>query len=508
MYGRRLFSVVLALHGFAVLVSSALGEPEGGGGSIGIGQSGSCISETDRAFATQLIASYEQDRGTLSSPIAGAQPPKLTFFPMAGRIWGDLFDFNYVDLDPTSGFNDWDCTQFTYNGHNGNDMDIRSFGEQVIGVPIFAALDGVVVATHDGEDDMNTVWAGQPANFVIVDHGFGREGWYWHLKKNSVAVTIGQTVSAGAQIGLCASSGVSTGPHLHFEIRDDGLVHEPFSGPCRAGESGWVDQPPLDRSLYLHDFGVTHQSISAAGPWPFEWPRTGQMAFSDPVIRVWWYGTALPAGSTYRVQFRRPDGTLVTPSLNQGFGNPFWRWYNWWWTYSVPDMHLITGTWHVRLSINGDLMIEAPVEVVAARSPDFNRAPEPVTADLVPSSPKQGDVVSCQVNTSLTLDDLDYDIVRYEYVWTVDGNEVRHVTSAAHSDVLSRDFVTAGARIECTVTPGDGQENGSGDTAIAIVRTGLIPVVSKGSLVVTALLVLAVGMTVIRRYRDRFSCKA
>jgi murein DD-endopeptidase MepM/ murein hydrolase activator NlpD len=280
-----------------------------------------------------------------------------------------LFDFNYVDVDPTTGFHDWDCSEFVYDGHNGNDMDIRSFGEQIIGVPVFAAQDGIVIDTHDGEFDMNTSWQGQPANYVIIDHGNGRETWYFHLKMNSVIVSPSQPVFAGQQIGMCASSGVSTGPHLHFEIHDDCpntcAVFEPFAGDCRSGESGWVEQPPLDRSAYLHDFGVTHESINAAGPWPFTWPRTGQLALSDPNVKVWWYGTALPANSVWRVTFVRPDGTIALQANPQGFGNPFWRWYNWWWTYTVPDMHSITGTWKVRLFINTIQVIEAPIEVVA-----------------------------------------------------------------------------------------------------------------------------------------------
>jgi len=339
MYNRsiNIFNSVFVI--LLIFGTNVHGQIQGGGGPIGTAQTGSCISEKDIQLVNQLIINYQQNFDPLTQQKTFEKPTKLTFFPLAGQLWRDLFVFNYVDMDPTSGFNDWDCTAFTYNGHNGNDTDIRSFGEQIIGVPVFAAQDGVVAATHDGEDDMNTVWAGQPANFVIVDHGFGREGWYWHLKKNSVAVTVGQNVSAGTQLGLCASSGVSTGPHLHFEVRDGGVVHEPFTGDCNPGDSGWVDQPPLDRSMYLHDFGITHESISAAGTWPNEWPRTGQIALTDSVVRVWWYGTALPVNSQWRIIFRRPDGVVAFNSGNQSFGNPFWRWFNWWWTYNVSAMH-------------------------------------------------------------------------------------------------------------------------------------------------------------------------
>ncbi len=478
--------------------TNAQGQILGGGGPIGSSQSESCISEQDKQLVNQLIQNYQQNNEINKQQGISEEPPELTFFPLAGRLWRDLFVFNYVDMDPTSGFNDWDCTSFTYNGHGGSDTDIRSFGEQIIGVPVFAAQDGVVMATHDGEDDMNTVWAGQPANFVIVDHGAGREGWYWHLKKNSVEVTIGQQVSAGTQLGLCASSGVSTGPHLHFEIRDDGVVHEPFTGACNPGDSGWVNQPPLDRSMYLHDFGITQLNINASGAWPNEWPRTGQIALSDSSVRVWWYGTALPTSSQWRIVFLRPNGSVAFNSGNQNFNNPFfWRWFNWWWTYNVPDMHTITGTWHVQLSINGTLLIEAPFEVVATRDPDFNRPPEPITVEFEPSDPRVGDVLSCLVNTSLTLDDPDFDIVRYHYVWKADNNIVRQVTSAAHSDTLPRNVLTEFSQIECTVVPNDGIEDGSGDTVSVTVNRMFVPTVSEWGMLVMTLCLLTVGTLLI-----------
>jgi hypothetical protein len=412
--------------------------------------------------------------------------------------------FNFVDLDPTAGHQAWNCSDFTYDGHNGNDTDLRSFGEQFIGVPVYAAQDGTVIATHDGEDDMNTVWAGQPANYVIVDHGSGREGWYFHLKKNSVAVAPFQVVYAGQQVGLAASSGVSTGPHLHFELRDNGVPYEPFAGPCRAGDSGWVEQPVTALTAYLHDFGVTHEDINAAGPWPSVWPRTGQIAQTDGVLRVWWYGTALPAASHWKVQFKRPNGTIIDrPNQNftDGFmPNPFWRWYNWWWTYTLPgDMQSIAGTWYVRLLVNDLLAIEAPIEVVPVRDAGFNRPPQPIWVQLDPPEPSPGEAVACLVYTSLTLDDLDYDIVRYQYVWTVDDIELRNVTTASHSDILASNLVVDGTHVRCRVTPSDGTEMGTPASATALVGGPDIPAASTWGLVALGLGLAAAGTCVVHR---------
>lgn len=479
------------------------GAPEGGGGAIGTHPTGDCISAADRARVQSRIAEYRARVGAPDVPAGPPTPPKLTFFPLAGRLHADLFMFNFVDLNPTAGFQVWDCSDFTYDGHNGNDTDLRSFGEQFVGVPVYAANNGMVIDSHDGEDDMNTTWAGQPANYVIIDHGAGREGWYFHLKKNSVAVSPFQIVYAGEQIGLAASSGVSTGPHLHFELRDNGVPYEPFAGPCRAGDSGWEQQPNTTLTAYIHDFGITPEDIGAAGPWPFEWPRTGQIAQTDGALRVWWYGTALPAASHWKVQFRRPNGTIIDrPNQNftSGFNpNPFWRWYNWWWTYALPaDMQTTAGTWKVLLLINDVVAIEAPFEVVAVRDPGFNRPPAPVTVQLDPPDPNPGDVVACRVNTSLTLDDLDFDIVRYQYIWTVEDIEVRNVTSAAHSDFLASNLVVDQTRVRCSVTPSDGEDAGATAAAEAFVGDPAIPAASCWGLAALTPALLSAGTMVAR----------
>lgn len=62
-------------------------------------------------------------------------------------------------------------------------------------------------------------------NHVVVDHGGGLTSVYAHLY--SIAVTIGQAVDTGVTLGLEGSTGLSTGPHVHFEIRQDGKTMNP-----------------------------------------------------------------------------------------------------------------------------------------------------------------------------------------------------------------------------------------------------------------------------------------
>ena len=84
------------------------------------------------------------------------------------------------------------------------------------GTPIAAAAAGRVT------------FAGQQrgyGNIVIVDHGNGIETRYAH--QNAIGVSTGETISAGQRLGTVGSTGLSTGPHLHFEVRRDGAAVDP-----------------------------------------------------------------------------------------------------------------------------------------------------------------------------------------------------------------------------------------------------------------------------------------
>jgi murein DD-endopeptidase MepM/ murein hydrolase activator NlpD len=89
-----------------------------------------------------------------------------------------------------------------------------------LGDPVYAADAGTVVYAG-----WSTVGYG---NLIVLDHGNGYQTYYAHL--SAIFVGCGQQVAKGATIGLVGSTGRSTGPHLHFEIRGPGG----FVNPWRA----------------------------------------------------------------------------------------------------------------------------------------------------------------------------------------------------------------------------------------------------------------------------------
>ncbi|MCL5291418.1 MAG: peptidoglycan DD-metalloendopeptidase family protein, partial [Actinobacteria bacterium] len=86
------------------------------------------------------------------------------------------------------------------------------------GTPIVAANNGVV------ED---ASWFGGYGLYIGINHGDGVASAYGHL--SAVAVEPGETVKAGQVIGYVGSTGISTGPHLHFEILVDGVQQNPMN---------------------------------------------------------------------------------------------------------------------------------------------------------------------------------------------------------------------------------------------------------------------------------------
>ncbi|MBU0553560.1 M23 family metallopeptidase [Myxococcota bacterium] len=150
----------------------------------------------------------------------------------------------YFDQGGTS---DWHCGDNTYAGHRGTDFGIIGrFDAMDEGRDVVASAPGEVIAAHDGEFDRCTTGScaggGGYGNYVAIDHGDGVVTYSAHLREGSVSVSVGQRVACGQRIGQVGSSGNSTGPHLHFEVRQGVDRVDPFSGPCNGGPSYWVDQ--------------------------------------------------------------------------------------------------------------------------------------------------------------------------------------------------------------------------------------------------------------------------
>jgi murein DD-endopeptidase MepM/ murein hydrolase activator NlpD len=182
---------------FKAMLDEAVADKVAGAGGVGLAQ----------MFAHQLgdTAPAETAGAHAHAPLAPMAPspdavmpgaPSL-ILPVAGR--------------PSSGYGmRLDPLQHKEIAHPGFDLAAKP------GTPVSAAAAGEV--THAGP-------AGTYGNLVIVKHASGFETRYAHL--SAVSVRVGQQVQSGDQVGQVGTTGYSTGPHLHFELRHDGHPMDP-----------------------------------------------------------------------------------------------------------------------------------------------------------------------------------------------------------------------------------------------------------------------------------------
>ncbi len=145
--------------------------------------------EIKEAEVTRILESYKY----------GSAPSGKFMWPVAGRVQSG---FGYR-IHPIFG---------TRRFHSGIDI-VASYG--------------TLVKAADGGQVVQAGYFGGYGYSVMLYHGGGFATWYAHL--SSINVSVGQFVERGQVIGLVGSTGWSTGPHLHFEVRINGTPQNPLA---------------------------------------------------------------------------------------------------------------------------------------------------------------------------------------------------------------------------------------------------------------------------------------
>ena len=94
------------------------------------------------------------------------------------------------------------------------------------GIDIGAAHGTSILAANDGVVIVSGYNSGGYGNYVVINHGGGYTTLYAHC--SSLLVSVGQKVSRGQVIARCGSTGMSTGPHIHFEVQVNGTTTNPM----------------------------------------------------------------------------------------------------------------------------------------------------------------------------------------------------------------------------------------------------------------------------------------
>lgn len=266
---------------------------------------------------------------------------------------------NYVDLDPSAGIRDFSCAAASYNGHQGIDYGMApdTWGMMDAGdVEVVAAAPGVLVQRADGHYDRNCEINSLPSNFAIVLQDDGLYAFYWHLKKGSVTTKpIGSRIVRGELLGLVGSSGSSTAPHLHFELREtQGAAPgvDPYAGLCGAQKSLWKHQ---HETVHTEIFRVaTHSAVPESGTSGCNRPdpkfadtfAPGSVVWAAVYIRNQRSDTPVP------IQIVRPDGSIYAEW--GGAAPPAGTIYPYaWWIVGWGLPADATGFWKMRAMLEG-----------------------------------------------------------------------------------------------------------------------------------------------------------
>lgn len=158
----------------------------------------------DKDDALEHMRELQAQSAELAARIRSAQSSSVVPAPTgaasaAGFVWP-------VHGTLTSGFG-WRWGRM----HEGIDLAVAS------GTPVVASAAGTVIVAG---------WLGGYGNLVVVDHGNGVSTAYGH--NTSVTVGVGQSVAQGQLIAYSGSTGHSTGPHVHFEVRINGSPVDPM----------------------------------------------------------------------------------------------------------------------------------------------------------------------------------------------------------------------------------------------------------------------------------------
>lgn len=189
--------------------------------TVARGESLSTISLTYQVPIGEIAAANDLlVRGSLSPRatlvIPGASPPK----PASQRNSRSLASRS----SPSRGLPAVESLRWPLQGEITSNFGRRR-GRMHCGTDIAAEPGSRVVAAASGEV-VYAGWKGGYGLLVVINHGGGLETWYGHNSK--VLVGLGSQVATGQPISVLGSTGRSTGPHLHFEVRTGGRPQNPL----------------------------------------------------------------------------------------------------------------------------------------------------------------------------------------------------------------------------------------------------------------------------------------
>lgn len=240
--------------------------------------------------------------------------------PIDCRLGDDCFIQQYVDRAPGDGATDFTCGPLSYDTHKGTDFALPDLARMADGVDVLAAASGRVAAIRDGQADTGRDGAtdGQECgNGLVIDHGDGWVTQYCHLKQGSLLVTPGQMVTSGQSVGQVGLSGLSEFPHLHFAVRRDDTVIDPFDTRPAGADCALEDTEALwsDPIAYVPG-GLVGTGFADVAPGADDIRQgtrlEGNIPVDTDILTFWAEFYGVRAGDAVGLRIREPDNGILS----------------------------------------------------------------------------------------------------------------------------------------------------------------------------------------------------
>jgi murein DD-endopeptidase MepM/ murein hydrolase activator NlpD len=383
---------------FFVLSSSLaqdIGQPFAQGGGEYLVPKSECVHSQQRREITdrlQANTDYLKREGILTSPGTGSERV-VTFFewPLqqaSGFNFNSYYGIsNYIDQNENfpDQIQDYNCGNRSYDlnsgyNHPGTDIFLWPFPWDMVNnnqIEVIAAAAGVLIGKDDGNIDTNCDFSNSNWNAVYIQHNDGSVAWYGHMKNGSLTnKTVGQFVTQGEYLGVVASSGSSTNPHLHFEVWADNsytTLVDPWEGPCNTitGSSWWLNQKPYREPTINHAITGTAPVELMDCPNPDITYEAGTFLPGSTIYFTIFFHDQL-AGQVTNRRLYQPDGSLWTSLANLSSPETYNASY-WWIAWTFPGTEPL-GTWTFEVTHDGEVK-SYPFEI-ASDIVSVNEAPQ------------------------------------------------------------------------------------------------------------------------------------
>lgn len=214
-------------------------------------------------------------------------------------------------------------------------------------------------------------------NYIKLRHIDGSKAFYWHLRKNSTTVSLGDSVTQGQFMGLAGSSGFSTDAHLHFEsgsfISGNWTTRDPWQGASQPLPSLWNMQEPYvgNSPLRIYDLGAFTAAAAGGnlgsiptGKFKERLSQPAVMGIGETFLPVFVHQQGRQ-GDAYNLKVLRPDQTVFSAIVH---GLPLKQRYSfhyWFWSFASVVNSADYGTWRIVLTSGPDTLRQTTFEVGA-----------------------------------------------------------------------------------------------------------------------------------------------